>query len=139
MRIRKLPEGDDAFVGFVEALSASGLPTEDLFDEPYQFFTMEERAWCGLSVGTEAMLRSVVVDPSVRGLGHGATMVREVCDAAKALGVARIWLLTTTASDFFKRLGWRDVERTDAPEVIASTKQFGSLCPASAVLMVRDL
>jgi amino-acid N-acetyltransferase len=50
-----------------------------------------------------------------------------------------IYLLTTTAPDFFAGLGFRRAGRKTAPPAIRATRQFATLCPASAVLMHLNL
>jgi N-acetylglutamate synthase-like GNAT family acetyltransferase len=49
-----------------------------------------------------------------------------------------VFLLTTTAVPLIARLGFRRIERSEAPATIASTTEFSSLCPASAAIMRRD-
>ena len=47
--------------------------------------------------------------------------------------------LTTTAADYFARLGFVRIDRDAAPPAIRATAQFASLCPASAHVMRREL
>jgi amino-acid N-acetyltransferase len=56
---------------------------------------------------------------------------------ATELKIREIYLLTTTAAEFFTHLGYRQVDRALAPAAIASTKEFSSLCPSTAVFMVK--
>ena len=48
-------------------------------------------------------------------------------------------LLTTTAEDFFVRRGYGVVGRDAAPAVVQKTTEFRSLCPDSAVCMMKHL
>jgi len=48
-------------------------------------------------------------------------------------------MLTTTALNFFTKLGYRPADRGMAPLAIATTRQFTSLCPASAHYLVKTL
>jgi len=50
-----------------------------------------------------------------------------------------VWLLTTTAREFFERLGYAAVDRADVPGAIRATAQFSSLCADSATVMVKRL
>ena len=77
--------------------------------------------------------------PKARNRGYGALVTNALAAQARANGVARLWLLTTDASAFFARLGWREADRAGAPSLIAASRQFSDLCPASATLMVRAL
>ena len=60
-------------------------------------------------------------------------------DEARRDGAARLHLLTTTAGDFFRKLGYRDCPRDEAPERVASSREFAALCPASADYLVKRL
>lgn len=58
---------------------------------------------------------------------------------AAAQGIETLYLLTTTAAQFFARRGYEVVARSDAPNVIAATSQFSKLCPASSAFMRKVL
>ncbi len=89
--------------------------------------------------GKDALLRSVVVVSGLRKSGLATKLVAAMCDAAAKNGVRRLWLLTTTAEGFFAKLGFDKIDRSSAPPSIASTTEFATLCPSSAVCMVKDL
>lgn len=55
------------------------------------------------------------------------------------LGVGRLHLLTTTAADFFKANGYAAAHRSAAPVSITASREFISLCPASAAYLVKTL
>ncbi|RLC71264.1 MAG: hypothetical protein DRI26_05505 [Chloroflexi bacterium] len=50
-------------------------------------------------------------------------------------GVREIYLLTTTARGFFKKLGFEDVARAEVPMEIQETTEFKDMCPSSASCM----
>jgi protein-tyrosine-phosphatase len=56
---------------------------------------------------------------------------------ARTRGLDTIWLLTTTAPDFFERFGFRRSGREAAPEALRATPEFTTACPASATVMSR--
>ena len=87
----------------------------------------------------EGLLRSVAVAPSLRGQGIGKNLVAAVEKRTAALGVHRLWLLTTTAPDFFRRLGYVDAARAYAPAAVRASGEFKSLCPASAICLSKRL
>lgn len=89
--------------------------------------------------GAEALLRSLAVDPEARGRGCATALVAQAERHAREQGVRRIYLLTTTAADFFARLGYKRIERSEAPESIRLTSEFSALCPVSSVLMTKEL
>ena len=74
-----------------------------------------------------------------RGRGFGQAITRKLLSRAHEAGVGAVYLLTEKTAPFFEGAGFRTVPRTDAPAVILATRQAASLCPASAVLMVRNL
>lgn len=89
--------------------------------------------------GPEALLRSIVLAPSLRGRGFGRLLYDAVAARAKREGVSDFYLLTEGAEPFFARLGFARIERGAVPEAIRTTEEFRVLCPASAVLMTRRL
>ena len=89
--------------------------------------------------GTDALLRSLAVEPGVRRAGTGIALVERITRRARRLGTRRIWLLTTTAADYFARLGYERAERATAPAALQASSQFAGVCPSTAVCMVRAL
>jgi len=65
--------------------------------------------------------------------------VRQAEQHARQCGVRRLYLLTTSAADFFARLGYKRLERDGAPAAIRTTSEFATLCPAGSVFMVKEL
>ncbi len=123
----------------VKLLVAVGLPADDLTPTQLDGFELaidtEDRVVgvAGLEVlESGALLRSVAVAPPWRGKGLGETLVARREAAARAAGVGTIYLLTTTADAFFRRLGYLDVARDAVPAAVAGHVQFRSICPASA-------
>jgi len=51
--------------------------------------------------------------------------------------VLAIYLLTTTAEQFFPRFGFVAVDRQSMPRSIQGSIEFQSACPASAIAMRR--
>jgi amino-acid N-acetyltransferase len=89
--------------------------------------------------GPDALLRSVAARASERGRGLGRSLVEASLSLAAARGVARVWLLTTTAETYFLRFGFRSAAREDAPPALLRSAEFRGACPATAVLMRRSL
>ncbi len=134
--------GDDA--GLRHALIGAGLPSPDTADEPARYFVLagggRPLAFGGVAgSGPDRLLRSVVVPGASRGTGLGSRIVAGIAEEARRSGAERLWLLTTDAAGFFDRLGWKATERSVAPDAIRQSRQFASICPASATLMVREL
>ena len=89
--------------------------------------------------GADQLLRSLIIYPTTRAQGMGRALVRLLEARAREEGAQRLWLLTNDAEKYFRRLGYKTVDRAQAPKAITRTKQFAALCPASAKLMVREL
>jgi amino-acid N-acetyltransferase len=86
-----------------------------------------------------ALLRSVVVDPMVRGQGLGHRLSEAALNIAKDRGSQTAFLLTTTAEKFFPKLGFEAIARDDVPASVQASIEFQSACPASAVVMRKRL
>jgi amino-acid N-acetyltransferase len=86
-----------------------------------------------------ALLRSVVVDPAVRGQGLGHRLSDAALGIAKDLGSDTAFLLTTTADGFFPKLGFEPIVRDEVPASVQASIEFQSACPASAVVMRKRL
>jgi amino-acid N-acetyltransferase len=125
-------------------LEAAGLPVVGVA-EHFGSFLVARRGEAvvgavGLEVyGAAALFRSLVVDPAVRGRGLGRELVEQMAARAASLGVRTLYLLTTTAEEFFGRLQFQRCDRRSVPAPIAATSEFRTACPASAVCMRRDL
>lgn len=89
--------------------------------------------------GHVALLRSLVVHQNFRHSGSGRLLVDFAERQAALSGVRTLYLLTTTAADYFARIGYQALSRDDAPAAIATTAQFSDLCPSSASFMAKTL
>lgn len=141
---RALRAGD--LPGVIALLKTCGLPTDDLSAVNLEHFELAVDVHgriVGLAgfdrAGSDALLRSLAVAPDCRGRGLGDAMVMRRAAAARLAGVSAFYLLTTSAADYFRRLGYRDVARAEVPTAIAAHAQFRSLCPASATCLAKRL
>jgi N-acetylglutamate synthase-like GNAT family acetyltransferase len=85
--------------------------------------------------GRFGLLRSVVTDPRRRGRGIAEALVRNRLAWAGTEGLDGVYLLTTTAGDYFPRLGFERLARDEVPVEIRESKEFATVCPGSAVAM----
>ncbi|HPQ44712.1 MAG TPA: arsenic resistance N-acetyltransferase ArsN2 [Syntrophales bacterium] len=126
-------------------LNAADLPTTDLKTQNFEhFFGLGSeqglKGVIGLEIyGPNALLRSLAVETGNRGHGYGKALVAETERYAQRRGVKHLYLLTTTAKQFFERLGYTATERGNAPESICATSEFSSLCPLNSAFMVKVL
>lgn len=54
-------------------------------------------------------LAGVYIKPQYRGQGVGSALVRHSVGKAADMGVKRLYLYTSSARDFYAKLGWHDV------------------------------
>jgi len=116
------------------------LPAEDVGQQNQTFLTAHagaELVGCvGLErYGSDALVRSLAVVPRMQGAGLGKALYLRARDESRRAGTRELYLLTTTAAPFFEKVGFERIDRALVPAAIASSAEFRSLCPASAVCM----
>lgn len=142
-RIRPATPAD--FGEILALLNAASLPTQDLGNaRPVHFWVAErdgriEGAGGLEQYGDAALLRSVVVAPTSRGTGVGVALVEMLEEAAFAMGVSRLVLLTRTARSFFEHRGYSVIPRESAPDAVRTSAEFRVFCPAPAVCMTKSI
>ncbi len=92
------------------------------------------------SVGLEiyedsALLRSLAVHPDFQGTGLGSRLVDRIIEGAKGKGISRLFLLTDTAEEFFKKRGFAVVTRDKVPYDMKQSIEFTTLCTSSPSMM----
>ena len=93
----------------------------------------------GLEVyGESALLRSLAVHPDFQGRGLGTRLVNRMIELAKGKGITRLFLLTDTAEEYFKKKGFVIVTRDQVPEDMKQSIEFTKLC-ISSPSMVRKI
>ncbi|MCB4768434.1 arsenic resistance N-acetyltransferase ArsN2 [Ancylobacter sp. Lp-2] len=128
-----------------KALRDAGLPTDDLRDSAGRFFSFRTLGgtlvgYGGFEVhGDDVLLRSILVKEEARGRGIGRNIALLLMSRAFEAGARQAWLLTTSASPFFEKIGFKVTARDKAPAAIAATPQAVALCPASAPLLTRRI
>lgn len=85
------------------------------------------------------LLRSVAVASAARESGLGGRLVHDCVTRARERGMTSLWLLTTTAPAFFRRIGFATVDRLEAPVALRASEEFADVCPASAFCMLLRL
>ena len=126
-------------------LKMAGLTTEDLTPKMLADFLVARQD--GVLVGViglerhakAGLIRSLVVDKSLRGTGLGKRLLFAKEVRARGRGIRQVYLLTTTAEEFFLAQDYRPLDRFDAPFGISHTQQFTTLCPASSTFMTKSL
>jgi amino-acid N-acetyltransferase len=128
-----------------EILAQFELAHEDITPAHLEhFMVLRDGAQIAGVVGLEllggcALLRSLCVRARDRERGIASELTKRVEEYALSSKVGALYLLTTTAEGFFAKRGYQRIERNSAPVAIQETAEFQSLCPASAVCMVKHL
>ena len=127
----------------VALLESAGLPVADLTDAHMQHFfycgpASAPTAVVGVELhGEDALLRSLVVLPERRSSGLAAALVDRAEAHARSRGARSIFLLTTTAEEYFRRRGYHSIPRAEAPPGIRNTREFADICPATSAFMCK--
>ena len=136
---RAMPEDAEVLVALVRD---AGLAVPGIV-EHLQSFLVAERdgrpiGAIGLELrGDDALLRSAVVSPAERGAGIGGALFAGVIDLARREGVQTLYLLTTSAEDYWTRHGFARVSRDAVPDAVRQSDEFIGACPATAAAMTR--
>ncbi len=94
----------------------------------------------GLEIyGRSGLLRSLVVDENFRSKGVGRALVASLNPLIRATGLEGLFLLTTTAAEFFVGLGFARISREQFPASLNASEELRGACPASAVAMAAKL
>jgi amino-acid N-acetyltransferase len=125
-------------------LVTAGLPVDGVAENFSDFIVAEDESSIagviGLErYGTSALLRSAAVSAPSRGTGLGSLLVRRILEHATTRGVRDVYLLTTTAEEYFPRFGFTRATRADVPKPMKVSREFQGACPDSAVVMRRAL
>ena len=127
------------------ALRNSDLPLDGLHDQFGDGYAIAEAD--GQVIGVEGievhdhngLLRSAAVIESWRGKGVGDALTRDRIEWARRRGLQSLYLLTTTAGDYFPRFGFANASRDDAPDGIRRSREFSEACPSTALFMSLPL
>jgi amino-acid N-acetyltransferase len=137
-----VPASQNSFSAAIDLLKRNNLPTEDI-TQGTQLFVVEEDNKVIATVAVEydyneALLRSLSVSEEKRNSGIGAELVSFIEDYVRKQGVQNIFLLTTTAADFFSRRGYKIIARSNVPEFIQNTTEYSVICASSSTLMKKS-
>lgn len=132
------------FASLKQFLEEVDLPTEDLNEKIDLFYWQSpdgNAVACGgfEQYGEIGLLRSVAIRPGQQKKGTGSIWVSRLMDQASEMGMQDLYLLTTTAEGFFKKMGFENQDRESVPQAIKESEEFSSLCPSTAVLMHKKL
>ena len=127
-------------------LTTAGLPLEGVHEALLCFVVAEDAGEivgvagieaCGVK-GEHALLRSVAVAPAWQKRGLGRALVTRTIAEAEGRGIKALYLLTTTAEQYFPTFGFTVVSRESVPDDVKETPEYRGVCPSSATVMVRQ-
>src|SRR5215216_6095009 len=127
-----------------ELLTAADLPIDGVADALGDFFVADANAAIVGVVGMEyigayGLLRSTAVDPAWRGRGVARQLVDRIIAEAESRGTRGLYLLTTTAEEYFPAFGFKVTTRDRVPDEVRATSEFRTVCCASATVMALSL
>ncbi len=141
----KIREATNRDLDAVESLlSANSLPLDGVKENFSSFVVAEDGGEIAGAIGLEkfgsvALLRSAVVSPQYRGSGVGRRLVEQVLERAERAGIEELFLLTTTAENYFPRFGFARTTRSAVPPAVKASAEFQSACPDTAIVMKRRI
>ena len=140
MRFRNAKSADLAAVE--NLLATNDLPLDGVRENFASFVVAEDRGAIRGAIGLEkygsvALLRSAVVSQDDRGSGIGSRLVEQLLNRAAEEGIEDLYLLTTTAEEYFPRFGFTRTTRMAVPDAVKASAEFQGACPDTAVVMTR--
>ncbi len=130
--------------GDIEAIKAilvaNDLPTAGI-DEHWRTFVVARDGVRIIACGgaeaypTAALIRSIAVLPEYRSRGLGRRIVRQLIDRLASRGLREFYLLTTTAEKYFRKRGFRKIDRDEVHPQLLASREFQDACPKSAICM----
>ena len=130
-----------ADIGAIKSiLVANDLPTAGVDDHWKTFLVARDGDKIVACGGAEAyqfaaLIRSVAVLPEHRSHGIGRKIVRQLLDRLASRGLREFYLLTTTAEEYFKKRGFKTIDRDEVHPQLMSSREFQGACPDTAVCM----
>jgi amino-acid N-acetyltransferase len=121
-------------------LETSGLPVDGVDDHWKTFIVARDDGkivGCGGAEAYQfaALIRSIAVQPDYRSGGLGRRIVRQLLDRLASRGLREFYLLTTTAEEYFKKRGFKPIDRDEVHPQLMSSREFQGACPDTAVCM----
>src|SRR5258708_1229733 len=128
----------------VSLLSSEKLPVDDLPASLENFIVAiqndEVIGTAGLEIyGDYGLLRSMAVNPALRGQGIANKLLLQIETLAGSKGLKTIYRLTETAPQYFDRKNYTRITRADVPAEVQQSSEFSYACPQSAIVMKKTL
>jgi amino-acid N-acetyltransferase len=138
------PAIDNEYDYISKFLISNALPVEDLVQSKVKIFAGFLNRQIIATIGIEkynnyGLLRSFAVDPEYRNQRIGDKLLKFIFEFCKTENINHLYLLTTSAVDYFSKYGFIETSRTEAPDLIKNTREFKTICPMSARFMSKSL
>jgi len=140
--IRKATENE--YRAIIHLLASNQLPTADIYEKSITLFVglIDEKIVATIGIeqyDTVALLRSLCVKEGFKNQKLGEKMLSYLLSFCASEKIETLYLLTTTAEHYFVRHGFEKITRDETPKSIQNTREFQSICPASAVVMAYNV
>jgi amino-acid N-acetyltransferase len=125
-------------------LVGSLLPSRDVGGANQRFIVATENGrllgCAGLQVaGPDGLVRSMAVHWTRRNAGLGSRLHDRLLFEAVLAGVRTLYVVTTTAEDFFAGHGFRKVKATAVPPRLQASEEFTAFVPGGSTVMSRPV
>jgi amino-acid N-acetyltransferase len=130
--------------GIKRLLVASLLPSRDVGGESQRFIVASEGGrllgCAGLQVaGQDGLVRSMAVHWTRRNAGLGSKLHERLLFEAALAGVQTLYVVTTTAEDFFVGHGFRKTAAHEVPLGLQASEEFTAFVPGGSTVMSRPV
>ena len=125
-------------------LVAALLPSGDVGGPNQRFIVARQNGrvvgCAGLETfGEDGQLRSMAVHWTSRNAGLGTRLHGRLLFEALQAGVRNLYVVTTTAADFFARQGYRKIQPADVPPGVVESEEYATFVPGGGVVMARPV
>lgn len=132
-----------AFAKAIALLKRNDLPVNDI-SQGTQLYVMEDDNKVVGTIAVEydqdnALLRCLSVAGHTRNAGLGKMLVDFIEDYLSNQGVQNIYLLTTTAKNFFSNRGYAVIDRMAVAVFIGKASECSLVCPALATSIKKSV
>jgi phosphinothricin acetyltransferase len=129
-------------LAILDLMHIVNLPRDGVAEALEHFWVARQDGQVVGTVGIEvygdcALLRSLAVTPAWQGQALGLALTDTALSYLMSRQFQAVYLLTTTAEQFFRRHDFLVVPRTAVPSSVQHSVEFQSACPDTATCMVR--
>ena len=125
-------------------LKSLDLPITGVNEHVENFFLVKKGneviACIGIEIYTDiGLLRSAAVKPEYQGQGLGKYLTEKILFYAQEKQCKELYLLTTTAKNFFIKFGFQQIIKEDVNPTVKQSEEFKGACPDTAIIMRKTI